>query len=158
MKKTRFVTTAAIVAALYVVLSYLSHIMGLATGAVQIRFSEMLTVLPFFSAAAIPGLAVGCLISNVLMGCAVWDIVFGTLATLLGALGTYFLRRQSPYLAAIPPIAANTLIVPFVISAAYGGAALPLLFAGVFMGELVSCGVFGTVLLKVLSKRSKDIF
>ena len=72
---------AAMIAALYVVLTFLASALGLASGSIQVRFSEALTILPFFTPAAVPGLAVGCLLSNVITGCALPDIIFGTLAT-----------------------------------------------------------------------------
>ena len=99
------------IAALYVVLTLLANALGLANYAIQVRFSEALTILPFFTPAAIPGLTIGCLLSNILTGCAPLDILFGTLATLIGALGTYALRRFE-WLAPLPPILANTIIVP----------------------------------------------
>ena len=83
--KSRYIAHAAIISALYVVLTYISNLFGLANGAIQIRFSEVLTILPVFTPAAIPGLYFGCLISNILSGCVIWDIIFGSLATLLGA-------------------------------------------------------------------------
>ena len=78
-------TQAAIIAALYVVLTYLAGMLGLASGAIQIRFSEALTILPVFTPAAIPGLFAGCILSNLFTGCALPDIVVGSLATLIGA-------------------------------------------------------------------------
>ncbi len=92
-KKIMFLSQAAMIAALYVVLTLLANALGLANYAIQVRFSEALTILPFFTPAAIPGLTIGCLLSNILTGCAPLDILFGTLATLIGALGTYALRR-----------------------------------------------------------------
>ena len=91
-KKASYLTLAAIIT-LYVVLTYLSNAFGLANGAIQFRLSEALTILPFFTPAAIPGLAIGCFLSNLLTGCVGLDIVLGTLATLLGAVGSYYLRR-----------------------------------------------------------------
>ena len=88
-----FMAQAAMIAALYIVLTFIANAFGLANYAVQVRFSEALTVLPYFTPAAIPGLFIGCLLSNILTGCALPDIIFGSLATLLGALGTYALRR-----------------------------------------------------------------
>ena len=84
---------AALIAAMYVVLTWLANIFGLANGAIQVRFSEALTILPYFTPAAIPGLFVGCIISNTITGAAVWDILFGSLATLIGAFFTYKLRH-----------------------------------------------------------------
>ena len=151
-EKIRFITRGAVIAALYVVLTQLAAALGLSgQSAVQVRFSEMLTVLPYFTAAAIPGLTIGCLLANILTGAAALDIIFGTLATLLGALGTYFLRKYR-YLAPIPPIVANTVIVPFVIKAAYVDVEDPLgfLFLTVGAGEVISAGVLGILLLLAL--------
>ena len=117
MKKVKFLTTAAIISAIYIVLTLFTNALGLANGAIQIRISESLCVLPMFTPAAIPGLFVGCLISNLLCGCVIWDIVFGSIATLIGAVFTYFLRKNT-YLAVIPPILSNTVIIPIVLKCA----------------------------------------
>lgn len=154
-KRIRFLTHGALIAALYVVLTMLVHLFGLDSGAVQLRLSEALTVLPFFTSAAVPGLTVGCLLANLFVGGAPWDIVFGTLATLLGALGTRALRRASPWLAALPPIVSNTLIVPWVIRLVYGDMTpVPFLMLTVGLGELISAGLCGTLLLFALRRRS----
>ena len=156
-QKVSFIVHAAMIAALYVVLTFLANALGLANYAVQVRFSEALTILPYFTPAAIPGLALGCLLANVLTGCALPDIVFGTLATLIGAFLTYLLRKNK-WLAPIPPIAANTLIVPFVLLYAYGIRPLWLSFLTVGAGELLSCGVLGCLLLNVLNKYKRQLF
>lgn len=156
--KTLFITQAAIIAALYVVLTLLANALGLANYAIQLRFSEALTILPFFTPAAIPGLFLGCLISNLLTGAIIWDVVFGSLATLLGAVGTYLLRRVK-WLAPLPPIAANTIIVPFVLYYAYRiPGSIPYFMLTVGIGEILSCGVLGMLLLFVLQKYKKYIF
>ena len=116
--KVLFLTHAAVIAALYVVLTFAANALGLANHAIQIRFSEALTILPFFTPAAIPGLFIGCVLANILTGCAIPDVIFGGLATLLGALGTYFLRKQK-WMAPVPPILSNTLIIPFILSYVY---------------------------------------
>ena len=157
-KKLLFLTHAAMIAALYVVLTYFSSMLGLDKGAVQFRISEMLTVLPYFTPAAIPGLFAGCLISNIMNGGLPWDIVFGSLATLIGAIGTYLLRKWK-WTAPIPPIVANALIVPPVIIMVYG-TELPyiLVLLGVTAGEVVCCGILGYKLLGVLKKYEKHLF
>lgn len=160
MKKTNIkkMTTAAIIAALYVVLTFVANSLGLASGAVQVRISEALTVLPYFTSAAIPGLAVGCFVANLLTGCAVWDIVFGTLATLIGAIGTYLLRKHK-YLAPLPPIVSNAVIVPFVLIYTYGvEQAFPFLMLTVGAGEVISAGILGIILLKSLEKSKISFF
>ena len=92
-EKVRGIAFAAITAASYVVLTYIANAFGLASGAIQIRLSEALTILPVFSPYAIPGLFVGCILANTLTGCALWDVIFGSIATLIGAIGTYLLRK-----------------------------------------------------------------
>lgn len=150
--KVKNITHSAIIAALYVVLTLAAQLLGLASGAIQVRFSEALTILPVFTSAAIPGLAIGCLISNIIAGGVIWDIIFGTFATLIGAVGTYILRKHK-WAAPIPPIVANAVIVPFVLIYAYGATeALPFLMLTVGIGEVISAGVLGTVLLKTLNK------
>ncbi len=156
-KSIKFVTTSAIIAALYVVLTMLANTLGLANFAIQLRFSEALTILPVFTGAAIPGLFIGCLISNLISGCVIWDVIFGSLATLLGALGTYFLRKHK-FLPFLPPIAANTLIVPFVLVYAYGiEGTLPFFMLTVAIGEIISCGILGYFLRRRLEKYEKHI-
>ena len=160
MKNQSSVTTivqAAMIAALYVVLTYLASILGLASYVVQVRFSEALTILPYFTPAAIPGLFIGCLLSNILTGCAVPDVIFGSLATLFAAVLTYKLRRFK-WMAPIPPIVANAVVVPFVLLYAYGAGPLWLSFITVTAGEIISCGVLGMILLSVLEKYKTKIF
>ena len=148
---------AAMIAALYVVLTFLANSLGLASSAIQIRFSEALTVLPYFTPAAIPGLFVGCLLSNILTGCALPDIVFGSLATLIGAMFTRKIRKYK-WLTPMPPILANAVIVPFVLLYAYGIRPLWLSFVTVTIGEMISCGVLGMILLFSLQKYASRIF
>lgn len=148
---------AATIAALYVILTYIANALGLASSAIQIRFSEALTILPYFTSAAIPGLFAGCLLSNILTGCALPDIIFGSLATLTGALLTRKLRRYK-WLAPLPPILANAIIVPFVLFYAYGIRPLWLSFITVTAGEIISCGVLGMILLISLQKYAFRIF
>ena len=154
MKNSPVKTVAygGIIAALYVVLTLLINALGLASGAIQVRISEALTILPVFTAAAIPGVTLGCVLANVLTGCFLWDVVFGSLATLLGALGTRMLRNR-PLLAWIPPVISNMIIVPVVLQKVYG---VPetfwYLMATVGAGEVISCGVLGLLLYFALKR------
>ena len=158
MKKSLFITQAAVIAALYVVLTYFINAFGLANGAIQIRISEALTILPYFTPAAIPGLAIGCLLSNLITGCLATDVIFGTLATLLGAVGTYALRRFK-WLAPLPPIVANTIVVPLVLKFAYQlEDAYWFLVLTVGAGEILSCGVLGMMLLFALNPARHVLF
>jgi uncharacterized membrane protein len=102
----KFITQAAVIAAIYVVLVVIFNYISF--GPVQFRIAEALTILPYFTPAAIPGLFVGCIIANILGGAIVWDVVFGSIATLIGAIGTYLLRKHK-WLAPVPPIVANTI-------------------------------------------------
>ena len=156
-RKVLFIVHASVIAALYVVLTFVANAFGLANHAVQVRFSEALTILPFFTPAAVPGLTLGCLLSNILTGCALPDIIFGTFATLAGATFTFLLRKYK-WLAPIPPIVANTLIVPFILYYAYGIKPLWLSFLTVGAGEIISCGILGMILLNMLNRYRKYLF
>ena len=142
----RYMTRGALVAALYVGLCYISTVFGLSSGAIQFRVAEALCILPIFMPEAIPGLFIGCILSNIISGCVLWDIVFGGLATLIGAILAYAMRKipeKIKWLATIPNFAANTIIVPFVLIYAYGVEAGYLVLAlSVGIGEAV-CGVIG---------------
>ena len=143
---TRKITFGGVIAALYVVLTVVANALGLARGAIQVRISEALTILPVFTIAAIPGLTVGCVRANLITGCAPWDVVFGSLATLIGAVGTRMLRKK-PLLAWIPPVIANMAIVPVVLQKVYGVPdAWWYLALTVGAGEVISCGILGLLL------------
>ena len=157
-KNVSIITVGAMTAALYVVLTLIANAFGLANFAIQVRFSEALTILPYFTPAAIPGLFVGCILSNLITGCMPLDVLFGSLATLLGALGTYSLRKCK-WAAPIPPIIANTIIVPFVLAYVYHfEGSIPYFMVTVGIGEIISCGVLGMILLNVLDKYKDKIF
>lgn len=151
--KVRFMCYAALIAALYVALTMLSGALGLASGAIQVRVSEALCVLPFFTPAAVPGVTLGCLIYNIIGSGNILDIVFGTLATLIGAIGARLLRRWK-WAVTIPTIAANTIIIPFVLK--YGfmlEESIIFFVVTIFIGEFIAAGILGTVLLFALNKR-----
>ena len=146
-----FLTQAAMIAAIYVVLTFIASALGISSGVIQVRFSEALTVLPYFTPAAIPGLFIGCLLANLLTGAALPDIIFGSLATLIGAVLTRKLHNYK-WLAPLPPILANAVIIPFVLLYAYGIRPLWFSFITVTVGEIISCGVLGMLLLFTLKK------
>ena len=155
-KKLVFICQAAVIAALYVVLTYVFS--AFASGVIQVRVSEALTILPAFTPAAIPGLVIGCLLSNTLTGCVLLDIIFGSVATLIGALGSYALRRHT-WLVPIPPIVSNMVIVPFVLRYAYGATdAFPFMIATVGAGEIISCYLLGMLLYVALKKMNHSLF
>ena len=146
-------TRAALIAALYVILTFVSQIFGLASGVIQFRLSEALTCMPLFYREAIPGLWIGCVLANLLTGCAVWDIVFGSAATLLGAVGTWYIGRKKPLLGPVFPILSNMLIVPLVLRYVYGAeGSYWFLMVTVGAGEIVCCGILGMLLYKSYKK------
>lgn len=155
-KKVLFIVQAAAIAAIYVVLTVVFA--PLSFGEVQVRFAEALTILPYFTPAAIPGLFVGCIIGNFLGGAIPVDIICGSIATLIGAFGSYALRKQK-FLVPVPPIVANTVIVPFVLFYGYGiNLPIPLMMLSVGAGEVLSCGVLGLVILFALDRYKNVIF
>ena len=149
-------TRGAAVAALYVLLTLLTSVFGLSSGVIQIRLSEALCVLPIFMPEAIPGLFIGCILANALSGCLFWDVVFGSIATLIGAIGAYLLRRLPKrllFFATLPTIIANALIIPPVLTLVYGSdTALYLLFLSVLTSEIICAGGFGSALALYMSK------
>ena len=155
-KTTLFLTRAGMIAAIYVALTFLSALMGLSSGAIQLRLSEAMCLLPLIFPEAIVGLTLGCAIANLVTGCVFWDIVFGSVATLIGALGAYLLRRlpeKLDFVATIPTILANAIIVPFVLQFAYGvNDGYWFLFMTVGIGEVLSAGIIGTFLYRQLKK------
>ena len=157
-KRVKYITQAAMIAAIYVVLTLFISAFNLASGAIQIRISEALTVLPAFTPAAIPGLFIGCFISNLISGGLILDVIFGSLATLIGACGTYLLRKWK-WAVPIPPILSNVLIVPFVLAYDYnlpGG--VPYFMVTVGIGQIISCGVLGMIVYGIIAKHRNVIF
>ena len=148
-------TQGAAIAAIYVVLTLVFA--PISFGAMQVRIAEALTILPLFSAAAIPGLFLGCLLANLIGGAVILDVVFGSVATLIGAVGGWLLRRNR-WLVPIPAIIANTVIVPLVLRYGYG-VDLPILLSAAYIavGEILGCGVLGELLASALLKR-KSLF
>ncbi|MGN0763007.1 MAG: QueT transporter family protein [Aristaeellaceae bacterium] len=144
---TRSVCLSAMIAALYAALTLL--LAPISYGAIQCRISEAMTLLPILLPQAIPGLVIGCLVANLLSPVAVWDVIFGTLATLIAALGTYWLRKK-PLLAALCPVAANGVIVGVMLAVFY---ALPLWMTmlEVAVGEAVAVAL-GFILLAALRR------
>ena len=151
-----FLTRGALIAAMYVALTYLTSLFGLDKGAVQFRLSEALCILPAFMPEAVLGLYIGCLLANVLTGCVVWDIIFGSLATLVGAIGARLLRKLPAKLAwiiPIPTVLANATIIPFVLIYAYGVPdAYIFILATLTLGEIVCALGLGTALYHVLRR------
>lgn len=157
-KKVTYMLQAAMIAAIYVVLVFVFDYWSF--GAIQFRIAEALTILPFFTPAAIPGLFVGCFLANFLHGAILADVVFGSIATVIGAVGTYWFGKAGlKWFAAFPPILANTIIVPFVLKFGYGAPdAIPYMMLTVGVGEIIVCGILGTLLLLALEKYKDIIF
>lgn len=158
--KVHFMTQAAMIAAIYTALTV--AFAPVAYGPIQFRISEALCILPFFTPAAIPGLFLGCAISNgvgVALGTAVLpDVIFGSLATLIGAAGSYAVRKNK-WLVCVPPIAANTIIIPWVLRYAYGAPELiPFMMLTVGIGEILAVGVLGNFLLHALERYQGLVF
>lgn len=154
--KVFFMTQAALIAAIYVVLCMVFA--PISFGQVQLRIAEALVVLPCFTKAAVPGLFIGCLISNLLGGSVLLDVVFGSLATLIGAMGSWYFRKNK-YVLLLCPIISNVLIVPLVLYYGYGVLLpIPVMMVTVGIGEVISVVGFGSVLMKALDKYKHVIF
>lgn len=147
-KNTGALTRAAVIAALYAALTLL--LAPISYGEVQIRLSEALTLLPVLLPEAVPALAVGCLLANILGGATIFDIVFGTLATLLAAVCTRAFAKNV-LLASAMPVLFNGVIVGAVVHYCYAPVvALPLCMIFVACGEAVACMVLGPILLRAV--------
>lgn len=153
---TRALVNAALLAAVYAALTYVTK--PISFGAVQFRISEALCILPVFTVAAVPGLFVGCFLANFLSGAAALDVIFGSLATLLGAYGTYRFRNKG-CLAVLPPILCNALIIPFVLRYGYGiEGFLPFFMLTVGIGEIIAVGILGNMLRLALLRYGSRLF
>lgn len=169
-KKLRFLTESAVIAALYAILTYVAAMMNLAYGPVQFRFSEALTVLPVFTPAAIPGLTLGCFISNLGSSLGIIDWIFGSLATLLAAVTGRMLRKIEfkgiPYLSILMPVIFNAIIIGLEIACLSDNGGFSLNYAtftafvsaaiSVGAGELVVCCVLGTAVILAIRKAGLD--
>ena len=151
------ITQGAVIAALYVVLTLVFA--PISSGPVQVRIAEALCILPMFTPAAIPGLFIGCLIANLIGGGIMLDVIFGSIATLIGAVFGYMLRSNR-WLVPLPAIIANTLIVPFVLRYGYGvvDIAIPVLMFQIMVGEIAGCFVLGEILCTALQKNADRVF
>lgn len=160
MKKkfaTVYMAQAAVIAAVYVALTLAFQ--PISFGAIQFRISEALCILPFFTPAGVPGVTLGCLLGNVAGGAALPDILFGTLATFIGAVLSHALRNTSKWLVCVPPILSNTLIIPFVLRYAYGITdSIPFLMLTIAIGEILAVGVLGNILMCALLPKRDFIF
>ena len=152
-QNTNKIAQAGIIAAGYTVLSLISLLFGQSPEAiVQLRLSEALCILPVFTVSAVPGLFVGCLLSNLLCGASILDVALGSIATLIGAILTRKLKDEGKW-AFLPPIVANALIIPFVMKFSYGLSYgyIPMMFY-VAISEFISCFLLGLIVRKQIKK------
>ena len=151
------ISQGAAIAALYVALTMIFA--PISFGPVQLRVAEALTILPLFSPAAVQGLFIGCLLANLLGGAVIWDVIFGSLATLIGAWLGYRLRSNR-WLVPLPAVIANTVIIPLVLKYGYGitDTALPLMALYILLGEIGGCYILGELLGSLLMKHQGRIF
>ena len=152
MNKTRLLTEAAVIAAVYAVLTI---VIPMSSGQIQVRVSEALTVLPAFTPAAIPGLFAGCLIANFFVGNGPVDVVFGSLATLVAAFLSYKMPKK--WLVPLPPVIINAVVVAFVLNYVIKAPLLLTMF-WVALGEVIACYGLGLPLLLQLEKHRDKIF
>ena len=154
--KVQRLTQGAAIAALYVVLTLVFA--PISFGPIQLRIAEALCILPMFTPAAIPGLFIGCMLANLIGGGVLLDVIFGSLATLIGAALGYLLRKNR-WLVPVPAVIANALIVPFVLKYGYGvvDTAIPVLMVQILGGEILGCYVLGEIFCSALLKR-KGVF
>lgn len=147
------ITKSAVIASGYVLLTVFSSLFGLSNGLIQLRLSETLCILPIYTVSAIPGLTVGCFISNILSGGTMIDMVFGSIATLIGAIGTRLLRNKK-YLALVSPILSNAIVVPLML---YYGYQIKqpywLILIAITAAETITAGVLGGILMNVIEHK-----
>lgn len=157
MRGKKDIVHVIVIAAIYIVVTVVTA--PFAFRDVQLRIAEALCILPVFTPFAIPGLFLGCLFANLFAGAPWPDVVFGSLATLIGAIGTWKLRDKKPYIAIIPPIVANLAVVPLILKYAYGiKTFIPMMMLTIGLSEIVSCGVLGLLLYRVLLPRKEKLF
>lgn len=155
-KKVNRLAMGAIIAAMYIVLTLVSASIGLSSGPIQFRLSEALCILPAFTPAAIPGLVIGCFLSNLIAGGILIDMILGSIATLIGAIGTYVFRKNR-WLECLCPILSNAIIIPFILIYEYGMKTnYFLLFGTVGLGEVVCVGILGSLLYSLIKKSNLD--
>ena len=148
--KTKYLAEAAVIAAIYALLTIV--LAPISYGAVQVRISEALTVLPFFTPAAVQGLFVGCIAANIMSPYGLADLIFGSAASLIGAIGSYLLRKK-PLLVPLAPVISNGIIVGAMLYYVYE-VPLPLIVQMLYvaLGEVVACYAIGYPLMKYLNK------
>ena len=154
--KVKHLVLSAFIGSAYAVLTIM--LIPFSYGQIQVRISEALTLLPYFSSFSIPGLFIGCLIANLVGGYGLPDIIFGSLATLTAAILTYYIGKSNikykKYLAPLPPVVINAVVVGLILKFTLN---LPLIVSmfWVGLGEAISCYIFGLILVSVIEKNTK---
>ena len=152
---TKYLAQAAVIAALYTVLTI--ALAPWSYGPIQVRVSEALTVLPLFMSSSIPGLFIGCLLANIIGGFGAADIIFGSLPTLIAAILTYLWRGKNKYLAILPPVVLNGLIVGAYVYILFDQTyPLPLTMLFVALGQSVAVYGLGSVVMYIFKKYKLD--
>jgi uncharacterized membrane protein len=154
----RDLVRAAIIAAVYALLTI--FLAPISSGLVQCRVSEAMSILPYFTFSAVPGLFIGCVIANLLVGAPIYDVLFGSLATLLAAYITYAMRKHvSKYLAPLPSVVVNALVVGWLLVYVYEVGVPFWVAAGyVAIGQAIACFALGIPLLKLLERFGGKLF
>lgn len=150
---TRQLLKGALIGALYAALTLIAQ--PISFGLVQMRVSEAMCVLPYYSTAAVPGLFIGCLVANLVSGAPIWDVIFGSLATLIAAFLTAKMRKWGApkYLVPLPAVAVNAVIVGLLLYHVYAvPVSLALCMLSVAAGQVIACYGFGTVLMIIIEK------
>ncbi|MCR4633781.1 MAG: QueT transporter family protein [Erysipelotrichaceae bacterium] len=154
-EKVHYIVMTGLIAALYAALTLVFA--PISFSAVQVRIAEALIILPMFTPAAVPGLFLGCLLGNLLSGAMILDVIFGSIATLIGAYIGYLLKDRR-WLVPVPSIVSNALIIPFILRHVYGiDLPIPLLCLYIAIGEFLGSYVLGQALAQFLIPR-KDFF
>ncbi|MBP2071252.1 QueT transporter family protein [Thermoanaerobacterium butyriciformans] len=155
-RRTKKIVYGALIAAVYAVVTV--ALAPISYGQIQVRVAEALTIMPFFSSYSIFGLFVGCIIANMIGGNGIFDVVFGSLATLISAVITYYIGksnlRYKRYLAPLPPVIINAVIIGIELNVVFN---LPLVASMLWvgLGEMIACYVLGLPLLLYIDKNEK---
>ncbi len=154
----RDLARGAIIAAVYALLTI--FLAPISSGLIQCRVAEAMCVLPYFTVAAVPGLFIGCVLANLLTGAPVYDVVFGSLATLLAAFVTYLMRKRAPkWLAPLPSVVINALVVGALLVYVYEvGVGFWAAAGYVAVGQAVACFALGLPLMKLLERFGGKLF
>lgn len=157
--KATYIFQFLIIAALYAGITIAEQFtVGMTKDIIQVRLSDALTVLPVFTPAAIPGLFAGCMVSNYVIGCQTYDVIFGSLATLVGATGTYLVRKHR-FMAPVPPIIINMITIPLLFTYVYRYEdSFWYYVIAIGIGQIIACGILGMALMLGLEDHKDKLF